>query len=158
QPPAGAGTRLERSGHPRQRDGYRLRRTRPARAPRGAPPGRSGGGKLGSPDVTAGRPRATVLYNRPVLPADHPDAESESDVVGVAEVVVACLAGHGFDATPLAAGPPIAGLLQELDRRSPDVVFNLIEGFGGASAAATHVTGLLELAGLAFTGSPAEAL
>ena len=49
-----------------------LARRRPGRAPSR---GRA---------VTASRPRVAVLYNAPVLPADHPDAASEADVVEVA--------------------------------------------------------------------------
>ena len=64
----------------------------------------------------------------------------------------------GFDARPLAAAPPVERLVRDLSASPPDVVFNLIEGFGGSSAGATHVTGLLELMRLPITGSPAEAL
>jgi D-alanine-D-alanine ligase len=99
-----------------------------------------------------------VLFNEPVLPPGHPDAVSETDVVKVARVVAAALASAGFDARMLAARAPLGDLVRELERDRPDVVFNLIEGFGGQSAGATYVTGVLELLGLAYTGSPVEAL
>jgi D-alanine-D-alanine ligase len=108
--------------------------------------------------VTAGGPTATVLYNAPGLPPGHADAASEADVVDVARVVAEALREHGFAPSLLAAAPPVSSLVEALERQAPDVVFNLIEGFGGSSALATHATGLLELMGLAYTGSPVEAL
>jgi D-alanine-D-alanine ligase len=106
----------------------------------------------------AGKPRVAVLYNAPVLAPEHPDAVSEADVVEVAHAVAAGLDEHGFDARLLAAGPPVVEVLNSLDRLAPDVVFNLIEGFGGSTAAATHMTGLLELTRYPYTGSVMEAL
>ncbi|WP_406700827.1 D-alanine--D-alanine ligase [Singulisphaera sp. Ch08] len=108
--------------------------------------------------MTPVRLKVAVLYNAPVLPPEHPDAVSESDVVEVAQAVAAGLDENGFESTLLAASPPVVDVLLELDRLGPDVVFNLIEGFGGSTAAATHMTGLLELAGYPYTGSPLEAL
>lgn len=108
--------------------------------------------------MTSVRLKVAVLYNAPVLPPEHPDAVSESDVVEVAQAVVAGLEAQGWDAALLAASPPVVDVLHNLDRFAPDVIFNLIEGFGGSTAAATHMTGLLELAGYPYTGSPLEAL
>lgn len=108
--------------------------------------------------MTAGQPRAAVLYNAPVLSPEHPDAVSESDVVAVAHAVAVGLDEHGFDAVLLAARPPVVEVLLDLDRIGPDVVFNLIEGFGGSTAAATSMTGLLELTRYPYTGSSMEAL
>lgn len=109
--------------------------------------------------MNAGRPPvAAILYNAPALPADHPDAASESDVVEVAQAIAAALGAHGFAPVLLAAAPPLTALLTELERLAPDVVFNLIEGFGGSTAAATHMTGVLELTGFPYTGSTVETL
>jgi D-alanine-D-alanine ligase len=101
--------------------------------------------------------RVTVLYNAPVLPTAHPDAVAEADVVQVAHVVAGALTAHGFDAVLMGAGPPIEGVLAQLRAAAPALVFNLIEGFGGSSVGATLATGMLELAGLAYTGCPPEA-
>jgi D-alanine-D-alanine ligase len=98
-----------------------------------------------------------VLYNEPVLPADHPDARSEADVVAVAHAVGEALIAGGLDARPLAAGPPVSGLVSDLTEARPDLVFNLIEGFGGRSGGEAQVTALLELLGLPYTGCPSEA-
>ncbi len=103
------------------------------------------------------RPRVAVLFNEPTLPPGHPDAASEADVVAVAETVAKALGGHGFLATLLPAGPPVGRLVAALETDRPDVVFNLIEGFGGSSGGEAYVTGLLELLGLPYTGCPPEA-
>ncbi len=102
------------------------------------------------------RPRVTVLHNAPVLPPDHPDAVAEADVVAVAQAVAEALNGHGFEAAPLAVGPPIDEALGRLLRSAPDVVVNLVEGFGGSSAGESRFTALLELTGLPFTGCSSE--
>lgn len=98
-----------------------------------------------------------VLYNTPILPADHPNAVSESDVVTVAQAVAGALDGAGFEATLVAAAPPVWRLVDDLLRARPDVVFNLIEGFGGQSGGEAHITSLLELLRLPYTGCPPEA-
>lgn len=104
------------------------------------------------------RAKAAVVYNAPALPPEHPDAASEADVVEVAGAVADSLSAHGFEAVKVAARPPLVEFLCTLEQLAPDVLFNLIEGFGGSTAAATHLTGLLELVGVPYTGSPVEAL
>ena len=41
-------------------------------------------------------PRILVLYNEPVLPPDHPDAESEYDILATVEVVSRTIADAGM--------------------------------------------------------------
>lgn len=113
--------------------------------------------------MTTRRTSVVVLHNAPVLPDEHPDAASEHDVVAVAESVASLLREDGFLAWPAAVGRSPATMLKVLTNkgpsgRKPEVVFNLIEGFGGRSAGAAYATGLIELAGLPYTGSPVEAL
>jgi D-alanine-D-alanine ligase len=93
-----------------------------------------------------------------VLPPDHPDATAEADVVAVAQAIAETLGRHGSEAVPLAVGPPIDAALAQLRQAGPDVLVNLIEGFGGSSVLATQFTALLELTGLPFTGCPSESL
>jgi D-alanine-D-alanine ligase len=107
--------------------------------------------------VSRRRTKVAVLYNSPTLEPDHPDWASEADVADVARVVAEALVRHEFDAWPLPASPPIGKVLGKLANPVPDVVFNLVEGFGGSSIGEAHVTGLLELLGLAYTGCPPEA-
>ncbi len=103
------------------------------------------------------RPRAAVLFNAPTLPRDHPEFASESGVVAAARAVISALKSRGFKAFPVAARPPVARLVRSLAKRGPDVVFNLIEGFGGLSGGEARITSLLELMNLPYTGCPPEA-
>jgi len=98
-----------------------------------------------------------VLYNPPALPSSHPHYDSEADVVTVAKTVVEALERGGFEAWEQPAAPPLAELIAELAGTAPDLVFNLIEGFAGASGGEAQITGLLELLGLPFTGCPSAA-
>jgi D-alanine-D-alanine ligase len=108
--------------------------------------------------VTGARPRVAVLYNAPVLPPGHPDGIAEADVVDVARTVAESLARHHFEPVLVPATPPVDLTLARLRDARPEVVFNLIEGFGGSSIGANVITGLIELSGLPFTGCPADAL
>ena len=103
------------------------------------------------------RTKVAVLFNAPMLPTDHPDSASEADVAEVARSVAESLTRQNLDAWPLPASPPIGRVLGQLANPAPDVVFNLIEGFGGSSGGEARVTGLLELLGLPYTGCPPEA-
>jgi D-alanine-D-alanine ligase len=93
-----------------------------------------------------------------VLPAGHPAEAAEADVVEVARGVAEALNRNGFESTLLAARPPVRDVLERLDAVAPDLIFNLIEGFGGVESWATHMTGLLELTGLPCTGSTVDTL
>src|SRR6266849_4297011 len=107
-------------------------------------------------------PRVLVLYNEPVLPLDHPDAESERNILDQADFVQDALAAAGFPVSRLGAGPDPTTLASRVRRKRPDVVFNLFEGLTveGCTEAAVEAAaaGLLEWLGVPFTGSPAAAL
>ena len=103
------------------------------------------------------RTSVAVLYNAPTLAPDHPSYRSEADVVDVASQIAAILERAGFEAWNQPAAPPLADLVAELSGTAPDVVFNLIEGFGGRSGGEAYVTGLLELLRLPYTGCPPDA-
>lgn len=98
-----------------------------------------------------------VLYNAPTLAPTHPDFASEAGVVAAARAVTLELRRHGFKAFPLAARSPVTRLVRALTNKRPDVVFNLIEGFGGRSGGELWITSLLELLDLPYTGCPPEA-
>jgi D-alanine-D-alanine ligase len=91
-----------------------------------------------------------------VLPPDHPDSASEADVAEVARAVAEALVRKKLDAWPVPIGRPLGMALGRLANPAPDVVFNLVEGFAGSSGGEAHVTGLLELLGLQYTGCPPE--
>jgi D-alanine-D-alanine ligase len=103
------------------------------------------------------RLRVAVLFNAPSLPREHPEYASEAGVVAAARGAARALKAQGFKAWPLAARPPVDRLVRSLRRQKPDVVLNLIEGFGGHSGGEAHITALLELMGLPYTGCPPEA-
>jgi D-alanine-D-alanine ligase len=75
-------------------------------------------------------------------------------VAGVARSVADALGRHGLDAWTVPAAPPIGMALGHLANPVPEVVFNLVEGFGGSSIGEAYLTGLLELLGLPYTGCP----
>jgi D-alanine-D-alanine ligase len=98
--------------------------------------------------------RVLVLYNQPVLPADHPDYASEAEVLDNVEAVGAELAEAGYDVTRLGVAHDPAGLLAGLQAQRPDVVFNLFEGTADRNVTEAYVAGLLDWLDLPFTGCP----
>ncbi len=107
--------------------------------------------------MTRRRPRVGILFNFPTLPKDDPNYASEAGVVDVARAVSSALKLQGFRPFAIPARPPAQRLVRSLVKKRPDVVFNLIEGFAGDSAGEAHVTSLLELLGVPYTGCPPEA-
>jgi D-alanine-D-alanine ligase len=107
-------------------------------------------------------PRVLILYNEPVLPLDHPDAESERNILDQVDFVRGALAAAGFTVSRLGVGPNPTTLASRVRRKRPDVLFNLFEGLavGGCTEAATEAAaaGMLEWLDLPFTGSPAATL
>lgn len=104
------------------------------------------------------KPSVLVLYNQPQLAWDHPDAESEHTVVGVAEFMARTLEAEGMNASLLGLGADPVKLWRELKRRRIDVVFNLFEGNHHHPETESYVAGLLAWSGVPFTGSPFSAL
>jgi D-alanine-D-alanine ligase len=102
--------------------------------------------------------RVAILYNEPVLPQDHPDYASEAGVLESVEAFAAALGKANYEVMLLGIGPSLARLVDRLTYERPDVVVNFCEGFAGHSAGEAHVTGLLELLGLLYTGSSPECL
>lgn len=103
-------------------------------------------------------PRVLVLYNQPVLPADHPDAGSEHDILDTADGTAKTLAAAGFDAPKLGISHDPQPLLDELKQNPPDAVFNLFEGLATQTATEVSVAALLEWLNVPFTGCPSPAL
>jgi D-alanine-D-alanine ligase len=101
--------------------------------------------------------RVLVLYNEPVLPVGHPDADSEHEVLVVADVVARTLSDAGFDVGRLGIAYDAGVLLEELQTRQADAVFNLFEGLADGGHSEACVAGLLEWQGISFTGSPSQA-
>lgn len=99
-------------------------------------------------------PRVLVLYNEPTLPADHPDADSEHDVLYTADTVARILQQAGLQVSRLGGTDDPHALLTGLQAAAPDVVFNLYEGMAKWGPTEGYVAGLLELLRLPYTGSP----
>jgi D-alanine-D-alanine ligase len=102
--------------------------------------------------------RVLILYNKPVLPVHHPDAESEHEVLYTVDVVAGHLSEAGFDVVRLGVSRNPAALLSGLRRARADVVFNLFEGLADRPGTEAHVAGVLEWLGLPYTGCPYQTL
>lgn len=103
-------------------------------------------------------PRVLVLFNQPVLPADHPDAGSEHDILDTVENTVKVLTAAGFDTRQLGVNFDPQPLLDELKSHRPDAVFNLFEGLATQTATEVSVAALLEWLNVPFTGCPSPAM
>lgn len=103
-------------------------------------------------------PSVLILYNEPLLPADHPDFDSEHTIVGIAESMTSILQDAGFRIRRLGLEQDPTALWTELRRRRPDVIFNLFEGNLDDTETESYVAGLLQWSGIPFTGSPMPAL
>jgi D-alanine-D-alanine ligase len=102
--------------------------------------------------------RVLVLYNEPTLPAHHPDAESEHEILQTVDFVRQELLEADFEVHPLATSYEPEALIRNLRQLEPDVVFNLYEGTPEDGDSEGKVTGILEWLGLPFTGCPSLAL
>jgi len=103
-------------------------------------------------------PRVLVLYNEPILSPDHPDAESEREVLINVEAVHAVLQEAGFQVARLGVSRGPEELLAGLRRHCPDVVFNLFEGVADYTITETYVAGMLDWMDIPFTGCPFQTL
>lgn len=103
-------------------------------------------------------PRVLILYNEPVLPADHPDRGSEDDVLYSVKVVGDSLRAVGIPYTTFGVTDDLPALLARLEHRDFDVVFNLYEGTADRPVTEVYLTALLEWLGIAYTGCPSFTL
>lgn len=97
-----------------------------------------------------------VCFNRVpsrLLKGEVADRISEEGAEAEAEAVCAALRQLGHQARPVPLGADVQAFISELSSPTPDVVFNLCEGFWGDSRKEMHVSALLELLGLPCTGS-----
>ena len=99
-------------------------------------------------------PRVLVLYNEPVLPADHPDAGSEHDILDTVADTFKVLKAAGFDAASSASTTTPARSSTSSKTRPPDAVFNLFEGIATQPATEVSAAALLEWLNVPFTGCP----
>src|SRR6516165_5990578 len=90
------------------------------------------------------RPRVLVLHNEPVLPADHPDVESEREILETVAIVSRVLSEEGFRVRTLGVAKELSTLLDGLKSLRPEVVFNLFEGLADRPFTESVVAGILE--------------
>jgi D-alanine-D-alanine ligase len=102
--------------------------------------------------------RVLILYNEPVLDADHPDADSEHEILYTVDSVRQHLLEAGIEVEQLSVCRDPGVLVAGLKRHQPDVVFNLFEGLADQSDTEAQVAGLLEWLNIPFTGCPSRAL
>ncbi len=102
--------------------------------------------------------QVVILYNEPVLPADHPDAVSEHEILETVDVVGSTLSAAGFEVARLGVSTEPRVLVEGLCSLQPDVVFNLFEGLADRGGTEAHVAGLLDWLDIPFTGSPFHTL
>jgi D-alanine-D-alanine ligase len=103
-------------------------------------------------------PRVLLLYNEPVLPADHPDAGSEHDILDTVADTFKILKAAGFNTAKLGVNYDPRPLLDELKTHPPDAVFNLFEGIATQPATEVSAAALLEWLNVPFTGCPSPCL
>jgi D-alanine-D-alanine ligase len=102
--------------------------------------------------------RLLLLYNEPALPAGHPEAESESEILEAVEQIHGILDEGGFAIGRLGVGNDLQVLIDGLRDERPAAVFNLFEGLADRPFTESVVAGMLEWFDIPFTGSPAETL
>lgn len=100
-----------------------------------------------------------VAFNRDYEGAKaDPENRAREDVVGVAKDVSAALAEAGFAVDTVGVTDDVGLAVNEIADLRPDAVFNLCESFAGQGRFEAAFPLLLELAGLAYTGSTAPTL
>jgi D-alanine-D-alanine ligase len=102
--------------------------------------------------------RILILHNQPVLPTDHPDADSEHEILFTTEFVQRTLTEAGHDVSTLGVARDPSILIDGLRDIRPDVVFNLFEGLADFGDTEAHVAGLLEWLEIPYTGCPYQTL
>ncbi len=102
--------------------------------------------------------RVLVLHNQPVLPADHPDADSEHEILFTTQVVQKILSEAGYEVSTLGVARDPAALFSRLRDLRPDVVFNLFEGLADFGDTEAHLAGILEWLDIPYTGCPYQTL
>lgn len=104
------------------------------------------------------KPPVLVLFNRPVLPPNHPEAGSEYDILDTVADTVKILGAAGFAVRQLGIAHDPRQLLDELRDYPPLAVFNLFEGLATHPATEVSVAAMLEWLNVPFTGCPSPAL
>ena len=102
--------------------------------------------------------QVVILYNEPVLPADHPDAESEHEILFTVDAVVESLTEAGYDVSRLGVRAIPRVLCRACADGSPTWSSISSRDWPTIRQTEAHVAGLLEWLGMPFTGCPYQTL
>ncbi len=98
--------------------------------------------------------RALVLAARPIPQAGAHDLDDLQQM----ELVSNVLEELGFEVARLLVDLDLVRAKREIERHSPDLVFNLVEGLNGKGRLIHLIPSLLETMGIPYTGCPAHSL
>jgi D-alanine-D-alanine ligase len=115
-------------------------------------------GRDASEPHTMPKPPILVLFNKPVLPPNHPEAGSEYDILETVADTAKILVAAGFGVRQLGIDRDPRPLLDELRDYPPLAIFNLFEGLATHPGTEVSAAALLEWLGVSFTGCPSSAL
>ena len=90
------------------------------------------------------KPPVLVLYNKPVLPPNHPEAGSEYDILETVADTSKILVAAGFGVRQIGVDRDPRPLLDELREYPPLAVFNLFEGLATQPGTEVSAAALLE--------------
>ncbi len=100
------------------------------------------------------RPRIVVIYNRDFEGAEaDPENKAREDVKDVAQDILHILNANGYETSGLGITNDIPAALAALQELKPSAVFNLCESIHGDSRFESLMPLLMDLAGIAYTGS-----
>src|SRR5437763_5982154 len=105
------------------------------------------------------KPRIVVVFNRDFEGAEaDPENKAREDIRDIAENIVRILEGAGYEASGLGVTSDVSAALQAIRERRAAVVFNLCESIHGDNRFESLLPLLLDLEGIAYTGSGPFAL
>src|SRR4051812_24989158 len=105
------------------------------------------------------KPRIVVVFNRDFEGAEaDPENKAREDIREIAENIVRILEGSGYESSALGVTGDVGAALVALRERKPAAVFNLCESIQGDNRFESLLPLLLDLEGIAYTGSGPFAL
>src|SRR5581483_1542269 len=102
--------------------------------------------------------KVLILYNPPVLPANHPEAISEHSLLDTVAAVQRSLHARGYQVSTVGMTYQPGLLVDAVRRYRPDAVFNLFEGTNEHGHTVACAAALLEWLGVPFTGCAFDTL
>jgi len=100
----------------------------------------------------------TIVLNKPVLPQDHPDYESEAEVIETVELIEEALKKSEIQTERIMLDRDLAPFWNRMQANKPEVIFNMFEGFADDTESEVHFAGLLDWFKIPYTGSNSAAI